>query len=126
MAKTTELKHDRVHLRMDTRTKRKLERAAAYEEMTVSRFVLANAMAAAERVIESRERVVLSEMDWAAFHNALVNPPKPNAALKKAARRYQTVPVLPHPGAVTTSSPRPKVRGDGDVPMPDCTSAPSN
>ena len=55
MAKTAELKHDRVHLRMDARTKRKLERAAAYEEMTVSRFVLANAVAAAERVIESRK-----------------------------------------------------------------------
>ena len=75
MAKTTELKHHRVHLRMDTRTKRKLERAAAYEEMTVSRFVLANAVAAAERVIESRERVVLSAMDWEAFHNALSTLP---------------------------------------------------
>ena len=47
MAKTAGLKHDRVHLRMDAGTKRQLERAAAYEEMTVSRFVLANAVAAA-------------------------------------------------------------------------------
>lgn len=89
MAKTTGLKQDRVHLRMDGRTKRQLERAAAYEETTVSRFVLANAVAAAERVIESREKIVLSAMDWEAFHNALINPPKPNSALRKAARRYR-------------------------------------
>ena len=89
MAKTAESKHDRVHLRMDARTKLKLERAAAYEEMTVTRFVLANAVAAAERIIESRERVVLSAMAWEAFHNALINPPTPNAALKKAARHYR-------------------------------------
>ena len=43
----------------DARSKRKLERAAAYEETTVSRFVLHNAVAAAERVIEARERIVL-------------------------------------------------------------------
>lgn len=90
MAKTAASEHHHVHLRVDAKTKRKLERAAACEEMTVSRFVLANAVAAAERVIESREKIVLSAMDWEAFHHALINPPKPNAALGKAARRYHT------------------------------------
>ena len=66
-----------------------LERAAAYEEMTVSRFVLTNAVAAAERVIEARERVVLPATDWDAFHDALLNPPAPNAMLRRAARRYR-------------------------------------
>ena len=89
MAGSAEAKHERVHLRLDARNKRKLERAAAYEEMTVSRFVLTNAVAAAERVIEARERVVLPATDWDAFHDALLNPPAPNAMLRRAARRYR-------------------------------------
>ena len=89
MAETAGVKHDRVHLRLDSRSKRKLERAAAYEETTVSRFVLANALAAAERVIEAHEKIVLSATDWDAFHDALLHPPEPNAALRRAADRYR-------------------------------------
>ncbi len=89
MAAIAGLKKDRMHLRLDATSKHKLERAAAYEETTVSRFVLANAVAAAERVIDSHERIVLSAPDWEAFHDALLNPPEPNAALRKAARRYR-------------------------------------
>ena len=50
MARSTEVKRDRLHLRLDAKAKRKLERAAAYEETSVSDFILANAVAAAERV----------------------------------------------------------------------------
>ena len=89
MAETADTKHERVHLRLDTGSKRKLELAAAYEETTVSRFVLRNALAAAERVIEAREQVVLPATDWDAFQDALLNPPAPNAALRRAARRYR-------------------------------------
>ena len=89
MAETTALKHERVHLRLDAKSKRKLERAAAYEETTLNRFVLSNAVAAAERVIEARQRVVLPATDWDAFHDALLNPPAPNPALRRAARRYR-------------------------------------
>ncbi len=89
MAETAETKHERVHLRLDARSKRKLERAAAYEETTVSRFVLHSAVAEAERVIEAHERIVLPATDWDAFHDALLNPPAPNAALRRAARRYR-------------------------------------
>ena len=89
MTKIAETKHERVHLRLDPKSKRKLERAASYEETTVSRFVLSNAVAAAERVIEERERIVLPATDWDAFHDALLNPPAPNSALRRAARRYR-------------------------------------
>lgn len=83
------VKHARVHLRMDGRSKRTLERAAAYEETTVSRFVLSSAIAAAERIIESRERIVLPATDWDTFYDALLNPPEPNEALRAAAHRYR-------------------------------------
>ena len=89
MTRTAEAKRDRMHLRLDAKTKRKLERAAAYEETSVSDFVLENAVAAAERVIDSHEKVALSARDWDAFYDALVNPPEPKAALKRAARRYR-------------------------------------
>lgn len=89
MPQTADLKRDRMHLRLDARTKRKLERAAAYEETSVSKFVLANAVAAAERVIALHERNVLSATEWQAFYDALADPPEPNPALKKAARRYR-------------------------------------
>ena len=89
MAAIAGLKKDRMHLRLDAASKRKLERAAAYEDMTVSRFVVANAVAAAERVIDSHERIVLAAADWEAFNDALLAPPEPNAALREAVRRYR-------------------------------------
>jgi uncharacterized protein (DUF1778 family) len=89
MGQTAEVKRDRMHLRLDAKTKRKLERAAAYEETSVTDFVLANAVAAAERVIASHEKITLSVKDWEVFYDALINPPEPNEKLKEAARRYR-------------------------------------
>ena len=85
----TSVKRDRMHLRLDAKTKRKLERAAAYEETSISDFVLANAVAAAERVIDSHEKITLQTKDWDAIYDALINPPEPNEKLKNAARRYR-------------------------------------
>jgi uncharacterized protein (DUF1778 family) len=85
----SELKGERMHLRLDAITKRKLERAAAFEETSVTDFVLANAVAAAERVIDTHEKVTLSAKDWDVFYDALINPPEPNEKLKAAARRYR-------------------------------------
>jgi uncharacterized protein (DUF1778 family) len=84
---STSPKRDRMHLRLDARAKRKLERAAAYEGTSVSDFVLGEAVAAAERVIAAREEITLPAADWDAFFDALVHPPKPNAKLKEAVRR---------------------------------------
>lgn len=89
MAHSAKIKRDRMHLRVDAKTKRKLERAAAYAESSVSDFVLENAVAAAERVIDSHEKVTLPAQDWDLFYAALIDPPEPNAKLKKAARRYR-------------------------------------
>jgi uncharacterized protein (DUF1778 family) len=91
MARTAELKHERLHLRLDTKIKHKLERAAAYEGTNISDFVLVNMANLADRVIESHERVTLSPVDWDAFQKALLHPPKPNVALKSAIRRYRNL-----------------------------------
>jgi uncharacterized protein (DUF1778 family) len=89
MSQSAELKRDRMHLRLDAKAKRTLERAAAYQETSVSDFVLATAVAAAEKVIDSHEKVTLSAPDWDDFYDALINPPEPNEKLKEAARRYR-------------------------------------
>jgi len=89
MGQTADVKRDRMHLRLDAMTKRKLERAAAYEETSVTDFVLANAVAAAERIINSHEKITLAARDWEAFYDALINPPEPNKKLEEAARRYR-------------------------------------
>ena len=77
-----EEKRNRLHLRLDAKTKRTLERAAAYEETSVSDFVLANAVAAAERIIGLHERITLSSRDWDTVYDALINPPEPNQKLE--------------------------------------------
>jgi uncharacterized protein (DUF1778 family) len=82
-------KRDRVHLRLDVRTKRTLELAAAYEERSLSDFVLAHATSAAEEVIDRHEKVTLRAADWDVFYDALINPPEPNARLKAAVRRFR-------------------------------------
>lgn len=89
MPQAVKAKQDRLHLRLDAKTKRKLERAAAYEQTSVTDFVLASAVAAAKRVVESREKVTLSAKDWDVFYDALINPPEPNEKLQEAARRYR-------------------------------------
>jgi uncharacterized protein (DUF1778 family) len=86
---SVEIKQARIHLRLDAKTKRKLERAAAYQEASVTDFVLANAVAAAERVIASHETITLTAKDWEVFYDTLINPPEPNKKLKEAARRYR-------------------------------------
>ncbi len=80
----SQTKTERVQVRIDPEAKRMLERAATLANMTVSAFVVNNALEAADHLIRERERVVLSDQDWEIFSAALVNPPEPNAALRKA------------------------------------------
>ena len=89
MAETAGSKRARINLRLDAGARRKLERAAAHERTTLSGFVLASAMAAAERVVEGCERIVLSANDRDVFHDALLDPPEPNATLRRAVRRHR-------------------------------------
>jgi len=84
-----EVKRDRLHLRLDTTSRHKLEQAAHYLNKTTSEFVLAQAVIAADKVIEIHgHTITLSGAQWDRFCRALDNPPKPNRKLKAAARRY--------------------------------------
>lgn len=83
-------KRDRMHLRLDATTKRKLERAAAYAQSSVTDFVLSQAVEAAEQVLKMHEQHVLSTADWETFCEALDQPPEPNRALKEGFRWYRS------------------------------------
>ena len=89
MARTAERKRDRMHLRLDAASKRRLERAASYANKSVSEFVLANAIEAAEKIIGEHERMVVSDRDRDVFFEAILNPSEPNKALRDAMKWYR-------------------------------------
>jgi uncharacterized protein (DUF1778 family) len=84
MANTETVKQERMHIRLDTLSKLKLERAAAYAHKSLSEFVLGQALNAADEVIHENETLTLNEVDWEAFLDALENPPEPSTKLKQA------------------------------------------
>ena len=89
MANTETVKQERMHIRLDTLSKQKLERAAAYAHKSLSEFVLGQALNAADEVIHEHETLTLNEADWELFLDALENPPKPSAKLKQAFTKHK-------------------------------------
>jgi len=66
-----------------------VRRAAELQGRSISDFVVAAAQDAAERMIEATQIVRLSVEDPRAFAEAVLNPPPPNEALKRAAAAYR-------------------------------------
>jgi len=81
----------RLEARVDPEIKALWQKAADLEGRTLTDFVIASVQAAACKVIEQHQILKLSVEDSEAFVNALLNPPKPNDALKAAALRYKQV-----------------------------------
>jgi uncharacterized protein (DUF1778 family) len=81
-------KESRLNIRCDNHARELLDRAAAYARMSVSEFVLTNALASAEQVVQAHEAITLNPSDFQAFLAALDAPAKPNAALKRAFKRH--------------------------------------
>ena len=82
------LKDARLNIRCDTQSRALLDRAAAYTRVSVSEFVLKNALATAEAVVQAHEAITLTGKDFRAFLAALDAPAKPNAAMKRALKRH--------------------------------------
>lgn len=84
----------RLEARISQETKALVQKAADLEGRTLTDFVVASVQAAAYKVIEQHQTLKLSIEDSEAFVDAILNPPKPNDALKSAALRYkQTISV---------------------------------
>jgi len=78
----------RLEVRVSAAQKSLLQQAAALSGRTLSEFVVASAQDAARRVIAEHESIRLSRAEQLAFVQALLQPPKPNARLKRAAKAY--------------------------------------
>lgn len=75
----------RISPRFPASTAALLERASALRGLTVTGFILEAARIAAERVVTEETRWRLDESETRAMLKLLANPPKPNAAARKAA-----------------------------------------
>ncbi len=78
----------RLEARVSAAQKGLLQQAAALSGRTLSEFVVASAQDAARRVIAEHESIRVSRQEQLAFVQALLQPPEPNARLKRAAEAY--------------------------------------
>lgn len=83
-----ERRDKRLDARITAQEKKMFERAAALTGRSVSGFVVSSLVETARRVIREHETMQLSPRDSEAVVAALLDPPKPNAALTQAARDY--------------------------------------
>lgn len=82
-------KSDRISIRLEPAIKQRIEQAAAIDHRSITSFIIASAAEMAEKILNRSEQLILSDQDWNKFYNALVNPQKPNKALKKAFDDYK-------------------------------------
>jgi uncharacterized protein (DUF1778 family) len=75
--------------RITEEQKAMIERAAAYEGRTVTDFVVHALASAAKSVVDANEVTRLTPAESLAFVKKLLNPPRPNAAVRKAYRTYK-------------------------------------
>jgi uncharacterized protein (DUF1778 family) len=74
----------RLEARLPTSVYATLKRAAELQGRSLSDFVVSAAHDAAQRAIQEDNLIRLSVDDQRRFAEALINPPAPNAALKRA------------------------------------------
>ena len=82
-------KQDRIGARVPREVYETLCRAAELTGATVNQFLVQSALKEAQAVIEREEAIRLSPRDWSWLLALMENPPKPNAKLKAAMKRYQ-------------------------------------
>jgi len=81
-------KLERLEARITREQKRLIERAAGLRGTSLTDFVVVSAQQAATNTIKEYEMMSLHGEARDVFINTLLNPPAPNAAAKRAAKRY--------------------------------------
>ncbi len=82
-------KQDRIGARVPREVYETLCRAAELTGATVNQFLVQAALKEAQEVIEREEGIRLIPRDWNWLLELMDNPPRPNARLKAALKRYQ-------------------------------------
>lgn len=85
----TASKTARLEARITPNLQALLKRAAEIEGRSVTDFVVSAVQEAAERRIEQAQVIRLSLADQKAFVEAILSPPEPTAALKRAFKRHR-------------------------------------
>ncbi|MBW9255146.1 MAG: DUF1778 domain-containing protein [Acidithiobacillus ferriphilus] len=78
----------RLEARISTDLHSMLKRAAELQGRTMTDFVVAAVQDAAQRAIEQAEIIRLTLIDQECFAQALLSPPQPTPALKRAFARH--------------------------------------
>lgn len=87
---TSVAKQARLDIRVTQEQKQLLEQAAQLKGLSLSAYVLSHSLEAARDIVESHERIVLSDRDRQLFMDALSNPPEPTSALRSVVERYRS------------------------------------
>jgi uncharacterized protein (DUF1778 family) len=87
-ATMAKVKMERLEARIAPEQKKLLERAANLRGTTLTNFVVASAQQAATATISEFETLTLHAEASRQFADLLLNPPKPNDALRAAAKRH--------------------------------------
>ena len=82
-------KVERLEARVSAEAKALCQKAARLQGRTLTDFVVQSALEAAQRTVRESEFLNLSQRDRTTLVTALLNPPAPNAQLRKAAQRYR-------------------------------------
>ena len=85
---TARARAERLEARISRSQKDLFQRAAELQGRTLTDFVVTSAHEAAVRAIEDMQIIRLNAQDSRTFAKALINPRKPDAKLRAAARRY--------------------------------------
>ncbi len=81
-------KEERLEARLSQQQKTLIQRAADLVGRSLTDFVISSSQQAANKVIREHEIITLTSQESKRFVNTILNPTKPNAALKKAAKKY--------------------------------------
>jgi uncharacterized protein (DUF1778 family) len=80
---------ERLEARVSREQKEVFQRAAELHGITLTDFVIGALQEAAVRTVEDHNVIRLAVEDQKTFIDALMSPPVPNEALRRAARRYR-------------------------------------
>ena len=78
----------RLEARIPVQVYDQMQRAARLRGMTLTGYIIATAGEDARRTVEDAEIIRLAREDQIRFAEALLNPPKPNERLTRAAKRH--------------------------------------
>ena len=84
MSTSTEIKSERINLRLKSDIKTLFERAASFEGKTVSNFIINSAVERAEETVRKHESMFLNAKNSKTFFNALSGDIKFNKKLSDA------------------------------------------